>query len=130
MKKTVLLEKYPVCSVSIEKSETTYTTVSEIVEHLKNLIEQHKIAKYITVFDHYEHTKSIDGTINPDIKDAKNILFCFGAAMPNTKILAVRPRGFGVAELENSFEIEFIEAPKEDLTNIMETWAKSIANKI
>ncbi len=130
MKKTVLLEKYPVCSVSIPKNETTFTSVSQIIKELEKSIDAHKVAKTITTFNHYEHTVSINGTINPDIKDAQNIVFCFGAAMPNTKILAVRPRSFGVAELEDSFEIEFIEAPKEDLTNIMEAWAKAIANKI
>ena len=58
--------------------------------------------------------------------DAKNIIFCFGQAIPNTKILAARPRSIGVAELENSFVIEFLEAPKEQLHETMELWAKGL----
>ena len=129
MKKTVFMEKYPVYTLEILKSETTYNAVGDILLYLKNLVEEHKIAKYIATFNHYEHTSQLGGDINPDIKDAQNLIFCFGPAIPNTKILAARPRSIGVAELENSFIIEFLEAPKEQLNDLMETWAKSVANK-
>jgi len=129
MKKTIFMEKYPVYTLEISKTETSYTNVGEILEYLKTLVDAHKIAKYIAIFDHYAHTTSLNGDINPDIKDAQNLIFCFGPAIPNTKILAARPRSIGVAELENSFIIEFLEAPKEQLNDLMESWAKSIANK-
>ena len=129
MKKTIFMEKYPVYTLEIKKIETKYTKVSEILDHLKNLVDAHKIAKYIATFDHYSHTTSLNGDINPDIKDAQNLIFCFGPAIPNTKILAARPRSIGIAQLEDSFIIEFLEAPKEQLNDLMETWAKSIANK-
>ncbi len=129
MKKSIVMEKYPVYSLEIPKNETTHSTVDEILEYYKNLIDTHKIAKFIAIFDHYEHTSSLGGTINPDIKDAKNIIFCFGPALPNTKILAARPRSIGIAEQENSFIIDFLEAPKEELHELMEKWTKEIANK-
>ncbi len=129
MKKTIFMEKYPVYTLEIQKSETTYKKVSEILAYLKTLVDGHKIAKYIATFNHYEHTSSLGGDINPEIKDAQNLIFCFGPAIPNTKILAARPRSIGVAQLEDSFIIEFLEAPKEQLNDLMETWAKSIANK-
>ena len=129
MKKTIFNEKYPIYTLEINKNETTYSTVEEIIVYLKSLVDEHKIAKYIASFDNYEHTSTLDGEINPDIKDAKILIFCFGPAIPNTKILAVRPRSVGIAELENSFIIEFLEAPKEQLNDIMEIWAKSVVNK-
>jgi hypothetical protein len=129
MKKTIFMEKYPVYTLEIPKEETTYKTISEILTYLKALVDEHKIAKYIATFNHYEHTTSINGDINPEIKDAQNLVFCFGPAIPNTKILAARPRSIGIAELEDKFIIEFLEAPKEQLNDLMETWAKSIANK-
>ena len=126
MRKSIFMEKYPVCSITIEKNETDYKNVDEIILHLKSLVDEHKIAKYIAIFDHYSHTTSLGGDINPDIKDAKNLVFCFGPAIPNTKILAARPRSFGICELEDSFEIDFLEAPKEQLTELMVSWVKSI----
>ena len=129
MKKTIFMEKYPVYTLEIQKEETTYTTVVEILAHLKALVDEHKIAAYIATFDHYSHTTALKGDINPTIKDAQNLIFCFGPAIPNTKILAARPRSIGIAELEDSFIIEFLEAPKEQLNDLMETWAKSVANK-
>ena len=129
MKKTIFMDKYPVYTLEISKNETDLKNVDEILAYYKAKVEEHKLATFIAIFDHYSHTQSLNGEINPEIKDAKNIVFCFGAALPNTKILAVRPRSIGVAELENSFMIEFIEAPKEQLHDVMEAWSKGIAIK-
>jgi hypothetical protein len=129
MKKTIFMEKYPICTIEIKKNKTTYTTIVEVVEHLKSLVDNHKIAAYIATFDNYSHTTKLNGAINPNIKDAQYLIFCFGSAIPNTQILAVRPRSIGIAELDDSFMIEFLEAPKEELTILMQTWANSIVNK-
>ena len=129
MTKSILMNKYPIFSLEIQKNETTYSNVSEIVNYLKGLVEAHPIAKYIATFDHYEHTSSLSAEISPDIKDAKNIIFCFGKQIPNSKILAVRPRSIGICELENSFMIDFLEVPNGQLHTVVENWTKSIANK-
>lgn len=126
MKKTVFMDKYPVYTLSLKKSEVKYTNVLEIVNYFKAKIEGHPVAKFIAVFDHYAHTKSLNGEIMEGLRDAQNIIFCFGQAIPNTKILAVRPRSIGICELEDSFIIEFIEAPKEEMHALMETWAKGL----
>jgi len=126
MKKTIFMDKYPVYSLELDKKEIKQQNVQEIIEYFKDKVENHPIAQFIAIFDHYTHTKNIDGEINPEILDAQNIVFCFGQAIPNTKILAARPRSIGVAELENKFVIEFIEAPKEQMHELMETWAKDL----
>lgn len=126
MKKSILMEKYPVYTLELNKAEIAQKDVDAIIEYFQNKIEKHPIAKFIAIFDHYSHTKALEGEINPEIKNAKNILFCFGAAIPNTKILAVRPRSIAVAELENSFIIEFMEAPVDKLQEVMEEWAKDL----
>jgi len=130
MTKTIFMEKYPVFSLEIKKEETSFQNVDEIIEYLQGLIEAHPVATFIALFDHYTHTASFDdGVINADIKDAKNLIFCFGKQLPSTKILAARPRSFGVSELENSFMIDFLEVPNEQLHKVMEDWAKSVVNK-
>lgn len=129
MKKTIFMDKYPVYTLEISKNETTLKNVDEILAYFQAKVEAHPIATFISLFDHYAHTKKLGGEINPEILDAKNIVFCFGAAIPNTKILAARPRSIGVAELESSFIIEFIEAPMEKLHDVMEGWTKGIATK-
>ena len=129
MKKTILMEKYPVYTLELEKNEIVQKDVDAIIEYFHNKIETHPIARFISIFDHYSHTQALEGEINPEIKDAKNIVFCFGAAIPNTKILAVRPRSIAVAELENSFVIEFMEAPVDKLQEVMEEWATSLKVK-
>lgn len=126
MTKSILLDKYPIYSIEIAKSNITHDSVDTIVEFFQEKISTHPIAKFIALFDHYEHTSSINGEINPTIKAAKNLIFCFGAAIPNTKILAARPRSIAIAELDDSFMIEFMQAPVDPLQTTMESWVKEL----
>lgn len=130
MTKTIFMEKYPLFTLIVNKNETNFKNVDEIIKHFEQLIENHPVAKFIALFDHYKHTSSMqEGVIAPEIKDAKNIIFCFGKQLPNAKILAVRPRSIGVCELEDSFEISFLEVPNEQLHAVVEDWAKSVKNR-
>jgi len=122
----MFMDKYPVYTLRLEKKEVTYKNVPEIVAYFKQKIENHKIAKFIAVFDHYTHTAALNGPILEGLKDAQNVIFCFGAAIPNTKILAARPRSIGICEFDDYFVVEFIEAPKEELHALMETWSKGL----
>lgn len=124
------MEKYPLFTLIVNKNETNFKNVDEIIKHFEQLIENHPVAKFIALFDHYKHTSSMqEGVIAPEIKDAKNIIFCFGKQLPDAKILAVRPRSIGVCELEDSFEISFLEVPNEQLHAVVEDWAKSVKNR-
>jgi hypothetical protein len=127
MKQTIFKDKYPVYTLELDKNEVKQQNVSEIVQYFKEKIDAHPIATFIAIFDHLEHTKSLkDAQINPEIKDIKNIIFCFGKEIPNTKVAAVRPRSIAVCELEDKFVIEFLEAPNETLHNVMEDWSKAL----
>jgi len=129
MKQIVVMEKYPVFTLEIDKSETTLKGVDEILAYLKDKIDNHPVAVYIGDFDHYSHTKSLsDGEIADDILDAKNIICCFGKQLPNPTVMAVRPRAIGVAEMSDSFVVSFLEAPNPQANDAMESWVKSIAN--
>jgi len=129
MKQSLLMEKYPVFDMVLPKSETSCASVDEIIATLKAKIDAHPKVAWIATFDHYAHTRSIDGTIAPEIRDAKNIVFCFGMMLPNPKVLAVRPRSIGVADMGDTFHISFLEPPMEVATKEMETWCKSLADK-
>lgn len=126
MKKTIFMDKYPVYSLELLKTEVKQETVSEILEYFQAKIKAHPVAKFIANFDHYTHTTNIEGEIMDGLLDAQNIIFCFGSAIPNTKILAARPRSIGICELEDRFIIEFIEAPNEQPHKLMESWVKEL----
>jgi len=129
MKKITVMEKYPVYTLDIMKKDTQYTGVSEIFEYLKNCIEVHPIAAYVGVFDHYAHTSCLDsGKISSEIKDAKNIICCFGKVLPSPEMLAVRPRSIGIAEMDDKYVISFMEAPNSEANATMESWVKGIAS--
>ncbi len=130
MKQTNFLDKYPVWTLELEKNEVALKSINEIVNYFKAKIEDHPIATFIAIFDHYAHTNSLaDGVIAPEIKDVKNVIFCFGKEISNTKVAAVRPRSIGICELEDSWVIEFIEAPNEKLHKVMEQWSKELKVK-
>lgn len=128
MKQSLLQEKYPVYSLELTEDETSLKNVDAIIDYLKQKVEAHPAARFIAVFDHYGHTKSLpNGEINPDIVDAKNLVFCFGMKLPSPQVLAVRPRSIGVTETKSGYVINFLEAPMPEANEMMENWVKSIA---
>lgn len=126
MKQKIFKDKYHIFEIVYEKNELTYKNVDEIIEAIKEKIDANEIIAYIATFDQYSHTQNIKGEINPNIKDAKNIVFCFGKEIPTPEVLAVRPRSIGVAELEDSFVINFLEAPNDQANVAMENIVKSL----
>lgn len=130
MKQSLLMEKYPVFDLEIAKPETSCASVDDIIAALKGKIDAHPKVAYIATFDHYSHTKAIEGVINEAITDAKEIVFCFGVALPNPHVLAVRPRSIGVADMGDHFHVTFLEPPMEVATKEMEAWVKALADKV
>lgn len=129
MKQTLLQEKYPVFVAEIDKAETSCQSIDEVVAYLKDKIAANPKVQFIGVFDHYAHTKRIEGEINPEIKAAFDVIFCFGFALPNPQVLAVRPRSIGVADMGGKFVVSFMEAPMKPANEAMEAWAKGLRDK-
>lgn len=120
-------DEYSIYTTTLEKKMTAIKTVDAILKNLKSKIEAHPVATYIGLFDHYGHTVSLEnGTISPDIIDAKNILFCFGKELPVAEMLAVRPRSIGVAERKDDFVISFLKAPNPAANEAMVSWITSL----
>ncbi|WP_072680307.1 DUF6858 family protein [Arcobacter sp. LA11] len=126
MKQKIFKDKYHIFEIEFDKTEIEFSSVNEIINTLKNKIDENEIIAYIATFDQFSHTKKIKGEISPTIKDAKNIVFCFGKEIPTPEVLAVRPRSIGVVELEDSFVVNFLEAPNEMANASMEDMIKSL----
>ncbi|MBU0498843.1 MAG: hypothetical protein KJ558_02715 [Gammaproteobacteria bacterium] len=130
MKQSLLQEKYPIYVLEVEKSETPYRDLDEVIGYLKARIDAHKVAVFIADFDHLAHTRSLaEGEIGPGIIAARNIVFCFGIKLPKPEMLSVRPRSIGVAEYVDKFVVSFLEAPMPVANEAMETWVLGIAGK-
>ena len=128
MKQTLLQEKYPIFVAEIGKTETTFATVDALVDYYKAKIAENPKVHFIGVFDHYAHTRKIGGEIAAGITAAVDIIFCFGFAIPNPQMLAVRPRSIGIADLGDKFVISFMEAPMQPANQAMEAWTRALRN--
>ncbi|MCF6201997.1 MAG: hypothetical protein L3J42_07755 [Hydrogenimonas sp.] len=127
MRKKIFKDKYPIYEMELSKSESELATVDEIIDYLKGCVEEHPIAVFIGVFDHYAHTSSLaEGEIAEGIKEAKNIIFCFGKELPTPEVMAVRPRSIGVCDMGDRFVIAFMEAPNPQANEAMQKWVKSL----
>jgi hypothetical protein len=130
MQQSFTRETFSLFSLDIGKSETTLTSVEQILEHFKTCIEADPAATFIATFDHYAHTRALPkGQVHGDILAASNIIFCFGFTLPTPEAMALRPRSIGVAELPDSFHIAFMEAPMPVANTAMESWARAIKNR-
>ncbi len=128
MKQTLLHEKYPIFVAEISKTETSYQTVDALVTYFKERIAETPKVQYIGVFDHYAHTKGFDGPIVEGMTAAVDVMFCFGFAIPNPQMLAVRPRSIGIADMGDKFVISFMEAPMQPANQAMESWTLALRN--
>ena len=131
MQQKVFKDKYHIFEIVYKKDEIKYKSVDEIISALQEKVHSHPIISFIAIFDQYKHTSSLEeGEINPNIKAAKNIIFCFGKELPTPEVLAVRPRSIGVCETEDSFVVNFLEAPNEAANKTMEEFVKSLKSYI
>lgn len=130
MQQITVLEKYPVFTLDLPKAETACQTVDDVVAALRACIDADQRVAFIAVFDHFAHTKKLGGPIDPAIVDAKNLVFCFGLALPNANVMAVRPRSIGIADLGERFVINFMEAPMPPANLAMEAWVKGLRKPV
>ena len=126
MKQTLLQEKYPIFVAEIGKNETTYRSVDELVAYYQARIAETPKVQFIGVFDHYAHTRKIEGPIVEGMTAAVDIIFCFGFAIPTPQMLAVRPRSIGIADMGDKFVISFMEAPMQPANEAMEAWTRGL----
>jgi hypothetical protein len=130
MKQTLLMEKYPVFVMELARHETELASVDAICAYFRERIESHRCARFIAIFDHYAHTCTLqESEIAEDIHAAKNVIFCFGIALPSARVLAVRPRSIGVAETDAGFVVTFMEAPMPIANAAMEDWANGLRRR-
>ncbi len=122
MQKINLMEKYPVYTKEILKTNTKFKNVDEFIKTLKQKVEADPIATYIWIFDHYTHTKSINGEIMDGMIAGKILLFCFGQSLPKPQAMAVRPRNIAIAEFKDKFIVSFLEAPVEKANTKKINW--------
>ena len=126
-KQTLLKETVPVYQLEIRRAECCFVSVDDIAAHLKALIEANETARFIAIFDHYAHTRSLpQGQIDRHIRAAVNVIFCFGLTLPEPVQLANRPRSIGVCEIDDRFIISFMEAPMPVANAVIEEWARSL----
>jgi hypothetical protein len=129
MKQLHFQEKYPITVVDVAKSETRFETVDAIAGYFRTCMANTPRVAYIGTFDHLAHTRAIGGEINPGIQAAVNVLFCFGHALPNPQVLAVRPRSIGIADLGDRFVVSFMDAPMKPANDAMQAWALALKNR-
>lgn len=129
MKQMLLQDKYPIYVLEIAKGETSCATVADVAARLKANIDSDERVAWIAEFDHYAHTSGLGGAIASEIKDARNLVFCFGLQLPNPLVLAVRPRSIGIADCGDKFVVSFMEAPMPVANIAMEGWVKGLCDK-
>ncbi|AQQ71788.1 hypothetical protein SMSP2_02167 [Limihaloglobus sulfuriphilus] len=120
-------DTYPIYSKEFPKTHVAFQNVDEICSYFCDQIENHPFARYVSTFDHYEHTVGIDeGLIDKAIMAAKVVLFCFGKKLTDPRVLSVRPRAIGICETDTHYVVSFLEAPNPLLTEILIKWVSDI----
>ncbi|WP_321323023.1 DUF6858 family protein [Thiomicrorhabdus sp.] len=126
MQQKMFKEKYPIFTLEFTKAESKFDSVPAILDFLHAQVEADPKAVNIARFDHFSHTKSINGEIGEGIVDAQNLVLCFGFQLPSADPVAVRPRSIGVTDMGDRFIVNFMEAPNPIANDTMEAWVKQL----
>jgi len=126
MQQKMFQNKYPTFTLEFSKETSKFDSVPAILDYLSEQIEANPKAINIARFDHFSHTKNIDGEIGEGIVDAQNIIFCFGFQLPSADPVAVRPRSIGATDMGDRFIVNFMEAPNPVANETMIGWVKSL----
>ena len=127
MKSMTIKDTYPIQALEIGKDEARFSSTDEIIAYLKETIDAHPTAVFISIFDHYSHTKNLEEHVmNENITDVKIIVSCFGRELPVTQMAAVRPRSIAVVEEEDKFTLTFMDAPNPKAHDDMTAWVKGV----
>lgn len=127
MQSKLLMDKYPIHTLTIEKSTVSLLTVDEVVAALKRKITEDANAEFISIYDHLAHTQALpEGEVAEGIKAVKLLIFCFGVKIPNPEVIAVRPRSIGVTEYADRFVIAFMTAPNPVMNDTMLQWVNEL----
>lgn len=118
----------PLTVFEFTKVELEGRTIDDIVRHFRGQIDAHTCARFVGIFNHFAHTCGLpDGEIAPGIEDARNVVFCFGMAIPDPTALATRPRSIGICELSDRYVISFLEAPMPLANAAIEAWVQALS---
>ncbi len=129
MQELLFKNEYPIFSMTLNKNETSFSSVQAILDNLQAKIEAHPVATYVGLFNHYAHTSCLEsGEVSSEILDAQNILFCFGKELLSPEVLAIRPRSIGIAERRDDFVLSFLKAPNPTANDAMIKWTESLRN--
>ena len=123
MKQIHFQEKYPITEVQVNKSETSLQSMAAVVAYFHEKIEANEKVAYIGTFDHLAHTQKIGGEIEAGSLGAMNVVFCFGFALQNAHVMAVRPRSIGICEYADKYVVTFMDAPMKPANDAMQAWA-------
>jgi len=127
MKQIMLQEKYPVFVLEIGKQETTCKSIDDVVARLKTAIAADSRVAWIAEFDHYAHTTKLGGAIAPEIKAAKNLVFCFGLQLPNPNVARRAAALDRHRRLRRQVHRQLPStAPMKPANEAMEGWAKAL----
>ncbi len=126
MEKKIINEEFPIYYKEIAKRDTSYKHIGEIIAALQTRLADNPSAQVIAVFNLYDHVRMRDGQVADEILGAQNLLFCVANAIPNSDLVALRPRSIGLTEFADRFVLNFMEAPAHPVTETMRTLIEAV----
>jgi len=121
------LGQYNIQSLEFSKDEARFGSADEAIVFIKEQIDAHPMAAYISTFDHYTHTGNLpQSRIAEDIVDVKMAIFCFGPDISIPQLAGVRPRSISVVEHTDKFTVTFMNAPAPFIQDAMTEWVMAL----
>lgn len=121
------LGQYNVQTMEFSKDEAKFANADEMIAYIKEQVDAHPVARYISTFDHYDHTTNLpQHNIADDITDVKIAIFCFGPDISIPQLAGIRPRSISVVEHTDKYTVTFMNAPASFIQDTMSQWCEEL----
>lgn len=126
MRRIILEGGFPVWVEEMAKVDTPYYDVDEIVAALRACVQHRAGYAFIRVFDHYGHNLGIGEPVPRDMRDAKALIFCPAAGLPDPALMAMYLCAIHVADMGNRFVISFADMPDISSRQTLSEWVEEL----
>jgi hypothetical protein len=126
MQRITVEGRYPVLVEEIAKADTPWRDVDEIGAVLRSCIQHQADFAFIGVLDNYGLNLRVGEPLPVDMQDAKTILFCPSAKLPNPVTMGLSICAISVADMGNRFVISFPDSPVAFPTETLAHWVEDL----
>ncbi|HET9485152.1 MAG TPA: hypothetical protein VFO79_14420 [Xanthomonadales bacterium] len=112
--------------VTIPKQSARFETAWQMADEIVRRAQAHGGVAGYCVVDRYAHGYRFGNTLDPGMRDAREVLLRFDDGLPSAEVAAAAPQAIAIVELADRFVVSATEAPQAGWNAAMAAWVRGL----